>query len=53
MQGILCNQFISDGTVANKERQEMLFYLKVVWSKYIKVWEANNLMVLQENAQIC
>jgi hypothetical protein len=31
MQGILCNQFISDGTVVNKERQkEMLVHLKAV-----------------------
>jgi len=37
MQGILCNQFISDGTTVNKERQKkMFFYLKALWPKCIK-----------------
>ena len=54
MQGILCNQFISDGTVVNKERQKgMLVHLKAIWPKCIKVWVANNLMMLHENALIC
>jgi hypothetical protein len=54
MQGILCNQFISDGTVVNKERQKgMLVHLKAMWPKCIKVWVANNLMMLHENALIC
>jgi len=49
MQGIVCNQFISDCTIVNKERQkEMIFYLKVVWPKCVKEWEASNLMVLQK-----
>jgi hypothetical protein len=35
MQGILCSQFISDGTLVNKERQnEVLCYLKAVWPMY-------------------